>query len=99
MKRKADLTTPENDNHSVKRPAIKNERTHFAITVEDIRSVKLKKTPASALRVSWIIYKLDAVFVLTFLEFPERVENRCYEPRRCIAFCENEKNQKEQLRW
>ncbi|XP_065207832.1 uncharacterized protein LOC135836744 isoform X2 [Planococcus citri] len=46
LKRKADLTTPENVDHAVKRPAIKNEKTQFSITVEDIRSVKLRKTPA-----------------------------------------------------
>lgn len=44
LKRK--LTTPENVDHAVKRPAIKNEKTQFSITVEDLRSVKLRKTPA-----------------------------------------------------
>lgn len=62
LKRKADLTTPENVDHVVKRPAIKSEKTQFSITVEDLRSVKLRKTPAH-------VFKPVSRFIHLFFPF------------------------------
>ncbi len=48
LKRKSDVTTPESEQLAKRTARITEAKTQFSITVEDLRSVKLRKTPAAA---------------------------------------------------
>lgn len=44
LKRKVELTTPENDPLAKRPPRMMEQKTQFSITVEDLKKVKLRKT-------------------------------------------------------